>query len=222
MNTPLIIGLIGGIGAGKSAVANEFVRRGGRLLAADPLGHEALRQPDIRGQLVQRFGADIVDASGEIDRRKLAGIVFAEEEKRQWLEALVHPYIRRRLLEAIAEATRDEVRLIVLDAAVLLEAGWNDMCHRIVYVDAPAEMRRQRVEQSRGWSAQDWARREAAQLPLTTKRSHADHVIDNSQSLEDLSRQIDELMHQWGLVQTASPRSLDSPKHQELSRYGMH
>jgi dephospho-CoA kinase len=133
-----------------------------------------------------------------VDRKKLAAIVFADPGERRALEALVHPWIRRKLEEEIARArTRPKVRLIVLDAAVMLEAGWNDVCDRLVFVHADEGVRGERVRQ-RGWRTDDLARREAAQMPLTQKRCRADHVLDNSSTLEHLGRQVDDLMRLWG------------------------
>lgn len=204
---PLVIGLVGGIGSGKSAVAAAFARRGARVIAADELGHEALRQPAIRDQIRERLGAEPFDAWGEIDRRKLARVVFGDEGQRRWLEALTHPYIRRRAEEEIARARAEGAPLIVLDAAVLLEAGWHEVCDELVYVDAAAEQRRARVALTRGWAAQDWEDRERAQLPLTQKHTRADHVVDNSSTLERLEQQVDDLMHRlvpgWPGDQTA-------------------
>src|SRR2546423_6582366 len=86
---PWVVGLIGGIGSGKSRVAAEFARRGARVIAGDQLGHEALRQPDVKARVVERWGRDILDADGEVDRRKVARIVFANATELRALEAIV-------------------------------------------------------------------------------------------------------------------------------------
>jgi dephospho-CoA kinase len=192
---------VGGIGSGKSAAAAAFALRGARVIPADQFGHEALRQPEVRDAVVRRWGADLLDENGEVQRRKLGGIVFSSIPERLALEEMVHPYIRRRIVEEIDRARRDpQVALVVLDAAVLLEAGWNGVCDALVYVDAPREVRLERVARQRGWEAREWEERELAQLPLTEKQVRADHVLDNSTTLEDLGRQVDGLMHRWGLV----------------------
>src|SRR5262245_36949267 len=121
-----ILGLLGAMGSGKSTVAAALIRRGGRLISGDALGHEGLRQPDIREQLVRRWGRDVLDAHGEVDRRKVAGLVFADPAERRALEAMVFPWIERRFREEIAVAEVDpQVAFVVLDAAIMLEAGWN-------------------------------------------------------------------------------------------------
>ncbi|MFO0877839.1 MAG: dephospho-CoA kinase [Gemmataceae bacterium] len=211
---PLVVGLLGGIGAGKSAVAQAFARHGACMVNADALGHEALEQPAIREAILRRWGPTVADATGRINRHQLAAEVFRNETARRELEALVHPYIRRRAEEEIARATAEHVPLIVVDAAVLLEAGWNHVCDRLVYVDAPAEVRLERVRRNRNWSEQDWRAREEAQLPLTQKRAQADHVLDNASTPEHLSRQVEDLMHRWGLVPARDliqPKSPSSP-----------
>jgi len=197
--SPPVVGIIGGIGSGKSLVAEAFVAHGGHVIAADRLGHEALRQPDIQAQIVARWGKQVLDAGGAIDRRRLAAIVFADTAERHALEAMTHPYIGRRLREEIAKArARPEVRLIVLDAAVMLEAGWQDVCAHRVFVDTPREVRAQRLQQ-RGWSAQELENREKAQLPVDEKRRYADAVVDNSGTPDSVAAQVGALVAGWRL-----------------------
>lgn len=202
---PFVVGLIGGIGSGKSAVAAAFARRGARIVNADQLGHEALRQPAIRDQLIDLWGDVILDAGGAIDRPKVAAIVFADAAELRRLERIVHPWIGRRIEDEVARAAGDGVRLVVVDAAVLVEASWDRVCDRVVFVDAPAELRRRRVTEARGWAARSWEEREAAQMPLTAKVARADHVVENSSTLEHLNRQVDDLLARWGLSSAATP-----------------
>jgi dephospho-CoA kinase len=203
--SPLVVGVVGGIGAGKSEVAAVLAARsGGRVLVADFAGHEALRRPEIRDALVARFGDSILD-NGEIDRRRLAALVFANKDHLAYLESLVHPCIRHRLDEEVRRSREERVPLLVIDAALLLEAGWAGVCDHLVFVDAPPEVRMERIRDKRGWSAEETQRREAAQLPLTRKRSVADHTIDNSSSHESLVQQVDDLLHRWGLAREPSP-----------------
>lgn len=203
----LVVGLLGGIGSGKSQVAAAFARHGARVIAGDQLGQAALRDPDIRSRIVSRWGLDIVDEHGEIDRRRLAAIVFADPAQRKALEAIAHPWIHRRIRAEVEEARKDPVvPLIVLDAAIMLEAGWNEVCDRLIYIDAPRAVRLERVVRQRGWNEKEVDARERAQLPLTEKAIRADHKLDNSASLEHLNRQVIDLLHLWGLAQTCSWR----------------
>jgi dephospho-CoA kinase len=198
--SPPVVGIIGGIGSGKSLVAAEFAAHGGHLIAADQLGHEALRQPAIKARVVARWGEPVQDATGEIDRKRLAAIVFADANERQALEAMTHPYIGRRIREEIAKARgRPEVRLIVLDAAVMVEAGWQGVCDHVVFVDAPRETRLRRLTEKRGWSAQELETRERAQMSTDEKRRHADAIIENGGTPEQVAERVRELLGGWGL-----------------------
>jgi dephospho-CoA kinase len=192
-----VIGLIGGIGSGKSRVATELARHGGTIISGDKLGHEALHDPDIKAAVIRHWGNDIVDSDGNVDRRRLGKIVFADASERQELEKLAFPFIERRIREEIDKARRDrQAALIVLDAAVMLEAGWNKHCDRFVYVQVPRAIRLQRLTQQRGLNEADVIARENAQWPDAEKEKRADFVIDNSGSPEELAHNVDELVKQ--------------------------
>jgi dephospho-CoA kinase len=196
----LVIGLIGGIGSGKSLVAAEFARRGAAIIAGDQLGHQALRQPAVKEQVVKRWGKGMLDDSGEIDRRKLGRVVFADQKELRALEGITFPWIERGIEDGIRTARADpQAALVVLDAAVLLEAGWNRYCDRIVYVHAPRARRLERVARQRGWSEKEVDARARAQWPLTDKVSRADDVVDNSRSPAETARQVQALLGCWGL-----------------------
>jgi dephospho-CoA kinase len=194
IKTP-VIGLIGGMGSGKSRVAQELAQRGGRIIAGDPLGHEALRDPEVIERLVARWGPGILDAAGNVDRPRVSSIVFNDVRERQALESIVHPYIERRFKEELDEAARDaSCPFVILDAAILLEAGWQRFCTMVVFVDAPRAQRLARLAQFRGWSEDELAKRERAQINLDEKKARADFVLDNSGAESELSRQVDKLL----------------------------
>ena len=198
MNPKRVLGLIGGIGSGKSCVAAAFAKRGARVISGDQAGHEALKQPEIRDQVEKRWGKGLIDEKGEVNRRALGRIVFAKQEELRALEAMVFPWIGQRLRDEIAAAARDvQVPLIVLDAAVMLEAGWNNVCDRIVYVHAPRDARLRRLAETRGWTAKEVEARESVQMSLTEKATRADFAVDNSGSPEELERQIEAI---WRLL----------------------
>jgi dephospho-CoA kinase len=195
-----VLGLVGGIGSGKSEVAAALARRGGCLVAGDPLGHAALKQPSVRDAVVKRWGQDVLDADGEIDRKKLGAVVFADPDERAALEAIVHPWISRRLREQLLAAKADPAcRFVLLDAAIMLEAGWRTACDVVVYVHAPRSLRLKRVAAQRGWSAEEIAKREEAQLPLALKATCADAALDNSGGPEELEAQVDALLSRVGI-----------------------
>jgi dephospho-CoA kinase len=196
-----VIGLVGGIGAGKSSVAAALVNHGGRVISADPLGHEALEAPVIRDRVAEAFaGRDILTADGKVDRRKLGRVVFPSPVERTRLEHLVHPYIEERIREEIDKALADpNVRFVVLDAAIMLEAGWDDDCDKLIYVDAARPVRLARVQAQRGWAEADLASREAVQMPPEKKKERADAVIDNGGTSETTTAQVDQLVKRWEL-----------------------
>jgi dephospho-CoA kinase len=196
-----VIGLVGGIGAGKSAAAAAMARRGGRVVDGDRLGHEALEQPDVKQRLVERWGPRVLKPDGSANRRAIAGIVFNDPAELKALEGLVFPQIGRRVKQEIEAAQADPaVRFVVLDAAVMLEAGWSGACDRIVFVDAPREVRLARLTSRSGWTPDQIAAREAAQLPPEAKRARADAVLLNDGPTELLQDQVDRLLNRWGLL----------------------
>jgi len=197
--TKPILGLVGGIGSGKSRVAESLARYGGFILVGDAFGHEALRQPEIKEMVRRRWGGAVLDGQGEIVRRQLGRIVFASAEERKALEQMTFPYIEGRILEEAAKAQADpSARFLVLDAAVMLEAGWNNFCDWIVYVHTPRKQRLKRLQEQRGWTEEEYRARATAQMPLTDKATRADFVIDNSGTPEDLDCQVADLLLRLG------------------------
>lgn len=207
MNRPPVIGLLGGVGCGKSFVAQRMQARGAVVLDADRAGHEVLREPAVIAAARARWGDGILAPDGQINRRSVAQIVFAPTPQGAaelaFLEALTHPRISQRLEAEINQlASGDPPTAIILDAPVLLKAGWDKFCDKIVFVEAPLEVRQQRVA-SRGWSADELARREAAQEPLARKRALADEVIDNGSSPEQTEAELDRVWKKLAAVRSA-------------------
>ncbi len=196
-----VIGLTGAIGGGKSQVAGLLGKKGAVVIDADRVGHEVLKHPEVRRQVIERFGAGVAEhgpdaaaSPGSINRQALGSIVFAARSALDDLEAIVHPRMRRQF-EAIidCESVRGRAPAVVLDAAVLLEAGWDDLCDLVVFVDASQPIRLQRVAHGRGWTAEVLQAREAAQWPREHKLNRADSVIHNDSSLETLDQSVDRL-----------------------------
>jgi dephospho-CoA kinase len=190
-----VVGIVGGIASGKSLVSELLARRGAVVLDADRTGHEVLREADVKEAIRRRWGEDVLDGDGEVDRKKVAQLVFAPPprgpEELTYLENLTHPRIERRLRERIADLGRQSgLRMAVLDAPVMFKAGWSEICDVILFVDAPRHVRLDRVRR-RGWSEAEFAAREAAQEPLDVKQTRADFVIDNSSDLAFLDAQVE-------------------------------
>ena len=194
-----VVGIVGGIGAGKSSVVRGLKDLRLLVIDADRIGHELLSHDDIRQQICLVFGKDVLDPSGQIDRAMLASEVFGADEERvgnrNRLNEILHPAIRKKVIEQIQQAPHD-VDAIILDAALLLEAGWADQCHAIIFIDTPLELRQQRVAETRGWSAEELHRREASQWSTTKKRSYAHYVVDNSGTLTAAAQQMQAIFTQ--------------------------
>lgn len=191
-----VIGLVGGIGSGKSAAAKEFVALGCALIDADAIGHQLLGEPDVRDALRRQWGESIFDGDGTVNRGRLGAKVFADAGQLAVLNGIMHPRIRRRIEQRLAEAMGDRSACAaVLDAAVMFEAGWDDLCTHIVFVDAPDEVRFARAS-LRGWDRPTWERREKSQISLDTKKRLCYSCLDNSSSVPHLREQVLQVFHQ--------------------------
>lgn len=189
----ITIGLVGGVASGKSTVAAELEALGAVVLDADNAAHLALESPDVKHTLVERWGDDILDASGKIDRSAVARLVFpaagAENSELTFLESQIHPRIRRQFEGELSRIRTAEAPAVVIDAPLLLEAGWDNLCESVVFVDTPSAVRMAHSA-SRNWSAEEFARREAAQMSIEEKRRRSTHVIPNHGSKDDLRRAV--------------------------------
>lgn len=209
-----VVGLTGEIGGGKSAVAALLADRGAVVIDADVAGHQALERPEVRRRLVARFGSTILaeEDDSRIDRRALGRIVFADPAALRDLEAVVHPVMVDRFRREIQEArARDDAPpLVAIDAAILLEAGWNALCDLVVFVDAPRTARSERVGR-RGWSDAELQAREAAQWSRDLKMEHADYALPNAGDLDDLAAAVDQFIA-WLSDHDLGARSGEAPR----------
>jgi dephospho-CoA kinase len=191
---PIVIGVLGGIGSGKSRVARALAGRDGVLIDADVLAREVLESAEVRAELQRAFGPGVLRPDGLPDREELARRVFSRPEERARLESFTHPRIRARIRALLDEARARRVPRVVLDVPLLLENeaahGLAGECHELLFVDSDPDARARRAAASRGWSQGEVARREALQLPLEEKRARAHFVIRNRGSLEELDTQI--------------------------------
>ena len=208
-----VIGLLGGVGAGKSTVAAELVRLGCALVDADAIGHDLLKDPQVHARFRRQWGEEVLDAAGHIDRSAVARRVFDSPADLRRLNAITHPRIRRGIMEQLRRYQADpSVPAIVLDAALLLETDWYKLCTAMVFVSAPGELRRRRVASSRGWTGPAWIRRENSQKPLDIKAAKSEYVIENSSTLARLREQVRSVFRQ--IVHPA-----ESPKDRAAKRF---
>lgn len=161
----IVIGLVGRIGAGKSTVARALAEGGAAVLDADRIAHEVLATPEAVAEVVGRFGVGVLDEAGRVRRAALAGLVFgptpAHDAALRDLEAIVHPRVRRRLEARLTALAAAGTRVAVLDVPLLMQAGWDGLCDRLVVVSCDEEERRRRLD-ARGWPAAERAARERA------------------------------------------------------------
>lgn len=185
---PLVLGILGGIASGKSTVARMLESLGAVVVDADRLAHEALRDPKIHPELTALFGPGTVSREGEVDRAVIAASVFDDPELLAALEDLVHPVVRRRILQAIADNGHAE--MVVVDAPLLVEAGLTDLVDAMLFVEAPRRVRSRRAAEHRSWSGAELERRELRQMPVGKKRRQAGYVVENDGSIEDLRARV--------------------------------
>ena len=195
-----IIGLVGGIGSGKSTVARLIGKREGvAMIDADQLGHEVLRQDEVKTLIKARWGDAPFGDDGEVDRRKMAAAVFSgtEEGKAnlEYLTNISHPRIAKLFESRLEIAERNAMQMVLLDVPLLLEGGWDRFCDTLIFVDAPMPARIDRVL-SRGWTPEEFQVRTANQLPLDTKRQAAQFIIENDCSLAELEQRVETVMQQ--------------------------
>lgn len=186
-----VFGVLGGIAAGKSAVAALLAGDAGVVIDADRIARAILESDEVKAEVVAAFGRDLLRADGTLDRERLGRRVFASASDRERLERFTHPRIRARIRAELEAARARRVPRIVLDVPLLFE---NDAQHHLVaecdvlvFVDADERDRDARAVATRGWSSGEVALRERTQLPLAAKRARAQHVVHNNGSRAELS-----------------------------------
>ncbi len=192
-----MVGLCGGIGAGKSTVADLLAGHGARVIDVDALGREVLTHDDVRAQVAAAFGDGVLAANGSVDRAALAAVVFAggpDDTRLAELEAISHPAMNRELGRRLDALAADPPPLVVLDMAVLVESELGRLSDgrgysQVVVVEADPEVRLGRAV-ARGMDADDVRARMAAQATDAERRAVADHVLTNDGDEESLARQV--------------------------------
>ena len=191
----LLVGLTGGIGSGKSTVADMLRERGAVVLDADDFARAAVVAGSVGlRKVTERFGPDVLGPDGELDRPKLASIVFADPAALSDLEAIVHPEVRRMFAEGIQE-NLDGRQVVVLVNPLLIEMGTHRDCDIVVVVSTSIDTQIARSV-ARGMDESDVRARIAAQLPLAERAQVADVLIDNEGTLEELEHEVDVLWQQ--------------------------
>jgi dephospho-CoA kinase len=181
-----IIGLVGGIGSGKSFVAQIFADEGCMVIDSDQAVGEAYQRTEVREKLRQWWGGQVLLPNGQVNRKEIASRIFNDEQQRRRLEALIHPIVAQLRDEQMQRGAKDaSVRAYVWDTPLLLEAGLAGQCDAIVYVDAPEAERIERVRRTRGWDEAELHRREKLQMPLDKKLDMANDIVRNTAGADD-------------------------------------
>ena len=185
-----VIGLTGGIGAGKSTVAVLLVELGAQVIDADKEGHLAYRQGTIGwGRVVTLFGADILDEDGEVDRKQLGELVFGNPDAMALLNSAIHPLIRQSVQRKLDELRQEGAGVAVVEAALLYPAGWDDMVDEVWAVTAPAAAVIPRLE-DRGLAKAEARQRIESQEPPDSQTARADVVLENAGTLDELQSMV--------------------------------
>ncbi len=188
-----IIGILGGIGSGKSTVAAEFAKLGCKVIDADKIAHELLDEPAVKAKVVGLFGRAISDPKGKIDREKLGEVVFVDAQKLSLINEIIHPLVLQRAEELIKQYDRqNQVKAIVLDMPLLVEVGWDKRCDKLIFVDCEQKLRLDRAKKL-GFDKNQVKIRENFQISLDNKANLADNMIENNSDFSVLARQVTDI-----------------------------
>ena len=202
----VVIGVTGGVGTGKSTVAGMFKRLGAVVLDADAMAHQVMEPKRLAWrEVVKTFGEGVLNDDQTINRRRLASLVFSDEQSRRRLEAIIHPRVMReirRRLHRLRGSRR--IPAVVLDVPLLVEVGAQDLVDALVVVTAPPGVQRERLKRQHGWADEDTRARMGAQWELSAKAALADHVVDNSDGVDATRTQVKRIWDQLGLRNKSS------------------
>ena len=185
----IVIGLTGGIGTGKSEVARIFQELGAVIINADQIGHQAYTPHcEIWQEVVKAFGEDILQPSGEIDRKKLGSIVFANPDQLTRLNQIMHPRMARMVAQQVQELREQGADVVVVEAALLFEAGWDSLVGEVWSTESPENLVIKRLQSRSGLSQEEAKKRIGSQMSAEERTSRSQVVVDNSGDLVELER----------------------------------
>ena len=189
-----IIGITGGVGAGKSTVLDHLEKQyNACVLQADKIGHLVMEPGGIcYGQVIALFGKQIIKNDKTIDRKMVSDVVFAHEEMRQKLDDIIHPAVKSYILDKIEEQKKAGCTLMIVEAALLLEDHYDAFCDKVWYIHTDQEIRIERLMSSRGYTREKAENIIARQATEGFFREHADYIIQNNGDLDETLRQIEE------------------------------
>ena len=194
----LVIGLTGGIASGKSTVSQMIKEKGIRVVDADIIAKEAVSKgsPALH-QIVQTFGEEVLQPNGELNRQQLGAIIFSDEEKRKKLNAIVHPEVRKEMLEQRDEGVSNNETFVVLDIPLLFESKLEGLVDRIIVVYTTPELQLSRLMNRKDLSEEEALNRIHSQQSLEEKCQKADRVIENTKDLAFIRKQLENILNEW-------------------------
>jgi dephospho-CoA kinase len=202
---PSVVGITGGIASGKSTVSRMFQQLGAVVVDADVLARKVVQPGRVAHRdIVRTFGKQVLAPDGTINRKLLGKMVFSDPAKLQTLNRIVHPRLAAQARREFAKLGRAGERLVFYDAALLVEKGWHRKLDSLVVVSVPESVQLQRVMRRDGLNEEAARARIRSQLPLSAKLAAADHVIDNSGSLDQTRQQVQRLWHKLQTQLSAS------------------
>lgn len=189
-----VVGLTGQTGAGKSTVSNIFASNGFAVINADIVARQVVEKGSkCLAEIEEFFGKDVIDGDGNLDRKKLAGIVFSDKAKLETLNTITYPYITGEILRQINEFVEHDRKLILLDAPTLFESRADDFCEIIISVLADADIREKRIIQRDGLTSEQARKRMDSQLDEEFFSTHSDYIIHNNSNIETVNGIAEEL-----------------------------
>lgn len=190
-----IIGIVGGIGSGKSFIARCFAELGCLVIDSDAQVRAVYQDASVKQQLVEWWGPTVLTGDGQVDRRAVGRVVFDNPQERRQLESLLHPIVNRERERQMQAAANDpSVVAYIWDTPLLIETGLHQACDAVVFVDAPLEERVRRVVDQRGWTIDELIKREKLQLPLDRKQKISDYQVVNTADSGSAVTQVREIL----------------------------
>lgn len=191
-----IIGITGGVGAGKTQILEYLNNRyGATVCQADEVAKKLQKKgTDCFERIVEHFGDGILDAKGELNRSGLAEIAFADKVELSVLNSIVHPLVKEEILKKIAKEERKNTNLMIIEGALLIEDHYEEICDELWYIYVEDSIRKKRLKYARGYETKKIDEMFAAQLPKDMFMRHCDRVIDNSGVFEETKMQLDKII----------------------------
>jgi dephospho-CoA kinase len=186
-----VVGLTGGIGTGKSTVSKMIEEIGIPVIDADKISKAIVeKRSPILKKIVEEFGIEVINPDGTLNRKKLGKIVFENAEKREKLNSIMHPAVKRKIVEEISALKKAGNKICVIDVPLLIESGFTDLVHKLIVVYANESIQVKRIIERDNLTEDEAMKRIKSQMPFEEKRKYADYILDNSKSMEFTKEQL--------------------------------